>query len=154
MIPAHVVQLETPKKFILNGLWFGPKRPQRVVIFIHGLTGSAFSMSALTKTLIDTKTAVVTFNNRGFEQVGEIKQKKGKKSHYVRAGAAHEVFADADDDIKGAINLAKKYRVKEIYLAGHSTGAQKAYYWASKNKKETKVKGIILLGPLRLRDRG
>ena len=46
MIPAYVVQITTPKNYILNGLWFGPKRPEKVVIFMHGLTGSAFSMRA------------------------------------------------------------------------------------------------------------
>src|SRR5580693_8208026 len=148
MTPAHVVRITTPKKYVLNGLWYGPRRPQKLIIFIHGLTGSTFSMQGLTKTIADTKTAVLIFNNRGFEQVAEVKRKKGAKTEYLRAGAAHEIFTDSADDIQGAIDLAKRMRIKNIYLAGHSTGCQKAYYWASKNKKKKTVKGIFLLGPL------
>ncbi|OGG56378.1 hypothetical protein A3D71_01660 [Candidatus Kaiserbacteria bacterium RIFCSPHIGHO2_02_FULL_55_20] len=152
------IEITTPKKVVLNGLWFGPysakaskgkpKKPKRVIIFIHGLTASAFSMKRVVDALVDSQTAVVTFNNRGFEKITEIKRIKGKKKVWVRAGAAHEVFTECADDIQGAINFVKKAGVKNVYLAGHSTGCQKAYYWASKNKKEQNVKGIILFGPL------
>lgn len=148
MRPCIVVEIITPKKVLLNGLWFGPKKPKRAIIFIHGLTGSAFSMRRVVDTLVDASTAVMTFNNRGFEQVAEIAKIAGKEHEYVRAGAGHEVFTDCADDIQGAVNCAKKMGVKEIYLAGHSTGCQKALYWASKNTKERAVKGILLFGPL------
>ena len=148
MRPCHVVEITTPKKFILNGLWFGPKKPKRAIIFIHGLTGSAFSMQRVVGALVDAKTAVITFNNRGFEQIASIKRMRGKKTEYVTAGAAHERFTDCSDDIQGAVNTVRKARVKNIFLAGHSTGCQKAYYWASKSKGGRSVKGIILLGPL------
>lgn len=157
MRPAQVIQIATPKKYILNGLWFGPysakaskgkpKKAKRAIIFIHGLTGSAFSMSVLVDALVDSETAVLTFNNRGFEQVGEVKRKVGRVSKWVRAGAGHEVFAECVDDIQGAVQAARKMGAKEIYLAGHSTGAQKAIFWAAQ-KNASGVKGIILLGPL------
>ncbi len=98
--------------------------------------------------LVDTSTAVMTFNNRGFEQIGEIKRKVETKSKYVLAGAAHEIFNECADDIQGAVNFAKKTGAKGVYLAGHSTGCQKAFYWASKNAGGKGVKGIILFGPL------
>ncbi|HTR18801.1 MAG TPA: alpha/beta fold hydrolase [Candidatus Paceibacterota bacterium] len=148
MTPAYVVQITTPKHYILNGLWFGPKKPKRAIIFIHGLTASAFSMSRLIKELVGPETAVITFNNRGFEQVGEVKRKRRGETQWIRSGAGHEVFTESADDVQGAINLVKRAKVKEIYLAGHSTGAQKAYYWAYKNRREKGVKGIFLLGPL------
>src|SRR3990167_2016610 len=152
------IEITTPKKVVLNGLWFGPysakaskgkpKKPKRVIIFINGFTASAFSMKRVVDALVDSQTAVVTFNNRGFEKITEIKRIKGKKKVWVRAGAAHEVFTECADDIQGAINFVKKAGVKNVYLAGHSTGCQKAHYWASKNKKERSVKGVILFGPL------
>ena len=148
MRPAYVVQIVTPKKFILNGLWFGPKKPKRAIIFVHGLTGSAFSMQRTVGALVDAKTAVITFNNRGFEQITSIKRMRGQKTEYVTAGAAHERFTDCSDDIQGAVNTVRKAGVKNVYLAGHSTGCQKAYYWASKSKGGRSVKGIVLLGPL------
>jgi pimeloyl-ACP methyl ester carboxylesterase len=148
MRPAFVIEIETPKKYLLNGLWFGPAKPKRAIIFIHGLTASAFSMSSLVAALVDPQTAVITFNNRGFEQITEIKRKKGKKSVWEKAGAGHEVFTECADDIQGAINFVKKAGVRNIFLAGHSTGCQKAYYWARKKNESKNVKGIILLGPL------
>ena len=148
MIPCYVVEIKTPKRFLLKGLWFGPKKPKRAIIFIHGLTGSAFSMQKTVGALVDAKTAVITFNNRGFEQIASIKRLRGKKTEYVTAGAAHERFTDCSDDIQGAVNTVRKAGVKNIFLAGHSTGCQKAFYWASKNKGGRAVKGIILFGPL------
>lgn len=146
MMPAYVVQITTPKKYILNGLWFGPKKAKKVIIFIHGLTASAFSMRSLVDALVEDKTSVLTFNNRGFEQIGGIKRIRGRKTEWIRAGAAHERFEDCVDDIQGAINFARRTGTKEIFLAGHSTGCQKSVYWAAKKGKG--VKGIILLAPV------
>ena len=147
MRPCSVVEIITPKKFVLNGLWFGPAKPKRIIIFVHGLTASAFSLRGVVDSLVDPRTAVLTFNNRGFEKVTEIKKMQGKKKVWVLAGAAHETFTESEDDVQGAIDLAKKAGVKEIYLAGHSTGCQKIVYWAS-CKKGKGVCGLILFGPL------
>ncbi len=148
MRPCFHIEIVTPKKVVLNGLWFGPAKPKKVIIFIHGLTGSVFSARNIVEAMMNRETAVITFNNRGFEQVGEIKRKRGKESVWIRGGGAHEIFIDCADDIQGAVNFAKKARAKNIYLAGHSTGCQKAVYWASKNGGGRGVKGIILFGPL------
>lgn len=148
MKPAHVLEIVTPKKFILNGLWFGPLKPKRAIILIHGLTSSAFGAAAIREALLATRgTAVITFNNRGFETVTSVKQKNGKETIYHSAGSAHEVFADCVDDIQGAVNLVKKTGVKNIFLAGHSTGCQKSIYWASRTGGKG-VKGIILFAPI------
>lgn len=148
MRPAHVIEIVTPKKFILNGLWFGPAKPKRAIIFVHGLTSSAFSGSAMRGGLLDIKgTAVITFNNRGFESVTSVKEKKGKETVYHTMGGTHEVFTECVDDIQGAINLVTKAGVKEIFLAGHSTGCQKSIYWASKTGGKG-VQGIILFAPI------
>lgn len=146
MRPAHVVEIETPKKFVLNGLWFGPKRPKRAIIWVHGMLSSAFSMRHVIDRVVDKNTAVLTFNNRGSESVIDIKRIVGKKREWIKAGTAHEVFTDSLDDLDGAFNLARKSGAKEIYLVGHSTGCQKSIYWLFKRKR--KINGAILLGPL------
>lgn len=148
MTPANVFEIVTPKKYILNGIWFGPAKPKRAIILVHGLTSSAFGAAAMRNALLAVKgTAVITFNNRGFESVTSVKQKKGKETVYHTAGSAHEVFTDCVDDIQGAINAVRKVGVKEIFLAGHSTGCQKSIYWASKTGGKG-VKGIILFAPI------
>ncbi len=127
----------------LNGLLFGKQLSPRMIIFIHGLSSSAFSMSGVVEELVDRSTSVLTFNNRGHDVISRL-SRKGKKS--VLAGAAHEKFTDCVDDIDAAVKFAKKQGAKDIYLAGHSTGCQKSVYWAAKGGKG--VKGIILLAPV------
>ncbi|MCR4325734.1 MAG: alpha/beta fold hydrolase [Patescibacteria group bacterium] len=147
MTPCHLVQITTPKKYLLNGLWFGPKKPKRVVVWVHGLGSSLFKRQGIIELLVDKETAVLTFNNRGHDNISRISRAgKRKVGGSLRAGAAHEVFTDCVDDIQGAVNFAKKSGVKDIYLAGHSTGCQKSIYWASKNRRRRGVRGIILLG--------
>jgi len=146
MIPAYVVQITTPKNYILNGLWFGEKKPKHVIVWVHGLGSSMFSKLGLYGALVTGDTAILAFNNRGFERVVQIRKASDTRTKRLLAGAAHERFSDAVDDIQGAINFAKRAGVKKIFLAGHSTGCQKSVYWASKNGKG--VAGIILLAPV------
>jgi pimeloyl-ACP methyl ester carboxylesterase len=146
MRPCTHVEIVTPKKFLLNGLWFGPRKPKRVIVWVHGLGGSVFSNLRIIDRLVDSSTAVVTFNNRGHDKVAKLPHSSGVYTRAIRAGAAHEKFTDCADDIKGVINLVRKQGVKNVYLAGHSTGCQKSVYFASKNKRG--IKGVILLGPI------
>ena len=143
MRPCFHIDITTPKKVVLNGLWFGPKKPKRVIVWVHGLGSSMFSKLGIVDELVDKKTAVLMFNNRGHDKVASVRKTNGA---YVKAGAVHEVFTDSADDIQGAINFVKKRGVKDVWLAGHSTGCQKAIYWAS--KKGRGVKGVIILGPM------
>ncbi len=126
MRPTNVIEITTPKNFILNGLWFGPTKPRTAIILVHGLTGSAFSRLPITDVLADEDTAVITFNNRGHDIVSKKRQIVGMETKTTFGGTAHEVFAECIDDIEGAIRRVRKEGVKEIYLAGHSTGCQKS----------------------------
>ncbi|MBI4079863.1 alpha/beta fold hydrolase [Candidatus Kaiserbacteria bacterium] len=146
MHACYVVEITTPKRYLLNGLWFGPKRAKRCVVWVHGLGSSMFSKLKIAETLVDGKTAVLVFNNRGHDKVAYLPHESRSFKRALRAGAAHERFTDSVDDIQGAVNFARRNDAKEIYIAGHSTGCQKSMYWA--HKKGRGVKGIILLGPM------
>lgn len=151
MIPCHVAQIKTPKKYLLNGLWFGPAKPRAVIIWVHGLTSSAFSKLGIVEKLVTEDTAVLTFNNRGHDTVTRV-GREDKKSpdgfRYEVIGGAHEKFTDCVDDIQGAIDLAKKQGVRQIFLAGHSTGCQKSIYYQAQMGRKSPVRGIILLAPI------
>ena len=136
MRPAHVIQIETPTKVLL-------KRASRVVVWVHGLGSSMFSKLEIAGRLCDSKTAVIMFNNRGHDKVTSVSTSTGKR---LRAGAVHEVFTDCADDIEGAVRFARGAGAREIFIAGHSTGCQKAVYYASKNPRG--IRGIIILGPM------
>lgn len=146
MKPAFLVEIQTPKKYLLNGLWFGTKNPHTVYIWVHGLTGNAFSGHHIVSELAKGGAAGMTFGTRGAGFVNSVKRKQGRKTVYEDGGTAFESFTDCVDDIQGAVNFARKSGAKYIFLLGHSTGSQKSIYWASKGGRG--VKGIILLGPL------
>ncbi len=143
------IKIVTPKKIKLNGLWFGSTKPKRVILFVHGLAGSAFQ-TELAGSLVSKDIAVITFGNRGQHIISKFykidKTKKGY--HSVIAGQAHEVFTDCVDDIQGVIDFVDNVGVRDIYIAGHSTGCQKAVYYASRNKNQNKLKGLILFAPI------
>ena len=150
--PVRVINIVTPKKFVLNGLWFGPESPLKIIIFIHGLGGNAFSSHKLITPLADSKTAVVTFSNRGHDQISSIKKvddRKKKGYSRITAGESMEIFTDCVDDIQGAVNYVLSVNPKAaIYLAGHSTGCQKSAYYLSRTGKQKFIKGVILLAPM------
>lgn len=147
---ARKIEFVTPKdKLLLNGLWLGPKNPKRVFIYLHGLSGSMFDgRQGMLNFLISKTDAVLTFNNRGSGIVNRVANKKKNSTKEVLYGAACEVFTDCVFDIDGAIAYAKKYKPKEIVLIGHSTGCQKATYWAYKKKSHGLVRRLILLAPM------
>jgi alpha-beta hydrolase superfamily lysophospholipase len=150
-IDCKIAKIITPNKFLLNGLWFGPENSKRTIIFIHGLTGSAFSTFKIVSKFISKDTSVLTFSNRGSSKISKVKRldnrkKKGSKSFI--AGEAHEIFTDCVDDIQGAINLVNTLGIKEVFLMGHSTGCQKSIYYLSQRGNQKKIKGVILLSPL------
>lgn len=143
MIPAHIVEVVTPKKVLLNGLWFGSKKPKRVIVWVHGLGSSVFSKLDIIDLLARGDTAVLSFNNRGHDTMSGII--RGKKK--IMVGSAHEIFEECVDDIDGAVAFARAQEAQDIFLAGHSTGCQKSIYWAMK-RKDTGIAGIILLAPI------
>lgn len=152
MKAVHLCEIDTPKGFRLDGIWFGPKRAKRVIILIHGLGGNMLNSVAhsFAEVLVSRDTAVLSFNNRGYGIISKIYKAAPKtKKGYTRivAGSAHEKFEDCTDDIDGAVRYAKKHGAKEVYVAGHSTGCQKSIYWASKGNTAG-VSGIILLAPV------
>jgi pimeloyl-ACP methyl ester carboxylesterase len=145
------VNIVTPKKYELNGLWFGGKNPRRAVIFVHGLASSAFGNQELLVPLASEDMAVVYFSNRGSYKVSGVKKiDLRKKKGYSRlvAGETFEIFGDCVDDLQGVVNLAKDRGVKEIYIVGHSTGSQKNVYYLSQRNKQQDVRGVILMAPM------
>lgn len=147
---GEICRIITPKRFILNGVFFGSKDSKNVFIYLHGLNGSLFSHISLFEKIVDKDNAVLAFNNRGSGVINKVRQlpssgKKIPKSFLM--GTAHEVFTDCVDDIEGAIKTAKSFGAKNIFLMGHSTGCQKSVYYLAKRQKSL-VKGAVLLAPI------
>lgn len=146
---GNTQKIITPKKFVLNGIFFGSEKPKNIFIYLHGLTGSLFGHIDLFEKIVDKNNAVLAFDNRGSGVITPIKKlcssKKGYKN--VDIGMIREVFTDCVDDIEGALICAKSLGAKNIFLLGHSTGCQKSVYYLAK-KQKSPVKGAILLAPM------
>ncbi len=144
------IEFETPTRLILKGLWFGGKNAKRALVFVHGLTSSAFSQHELTVPLANEGLAVIYFSNRGSESIAKFHRlentRKGYKSEFI--GQAHEVFEECIDDIDGVVNFLKGRGVEEIVLVGHSTGCQKSIYYLSHENRQKHIRGVILMCPM------
>lgn len=145
------IAIVTPKKYLLNGLWFGGNRPRRGIVFVHGLASTAFAHHDFLVPLAGENTVVIFFNNRGHDKVARIRKinrkSKGGRTRKL-ACEAHEIFTDCVDDIQGTVLLLRKKGVKEIYLVGHSTGCQKIAYYLSRQNNQKKISGAVLLCPI------
>jgi alpha-beta hydrolase superfamily lysophospholipase len=145
------VQIVTPKRYMLNGLWFGGQHPKTGIVFVHGLSSTVFTHHDFLVPCTSNNTAALFFNNRGHDQltgVRKINRKSKTGYRYEPAGKAHEKFTDSADDIAGAVNLLRKSGAKKIYLAGHSTGSQKIAYYLAQGKNQKKIAGAALLAPM------
>jgi pimeloyl-ACP methyl ester carboxylesterase len=149
-VTARLVTIKTPSDLLLPGLLFGPVRPRTIFIYLHGLSGSVFSQSDLTASLVDRQTAVLAFNNRGSGVISlfrRLQQRSVKGYQSQVLGVTHEVFTDCLDDLDGAVAYARRLGAQNIFLLGHSTGCQKSVYYLA-HRPRTAVTGAVLLAPL------
>jgi len=145
------LQFVTPKKYVLNGLWYGGDKPERAIVFVHGLGSSAFAHHDYFVPLAGPRTAVIFFGNRGHDLVSRIRRESSRTTRQrpsLLGGAAHEVFADCVDDIQGVVNTLRRKRVKSVYLVGHSTGCQKSVCYLASRQNARIVRGAVLLCPV------
>ncbi|MGH9687422.1 MAG: alpha/beta fold hydrolase [Candidatus Acidiferrales bacterium] len=148
---CRCVQITTPKRYLLNGLWFGAERPKAAIIFVHGLGSNAFAHHDYLTSLVTGNSGVLFFSNRGHDGIAGIKKlKPGAKKGYIyeSSGVAHEVFTDCVDDIQGAVNLLVRRGARRIYLVGHSTGCQKITFYLSRVTNAKRIAGAVLLCPI------
>lgn len=151
MQPCFSFAVQTPKGYILKGLWFGPKNPAQAVILVHGLGSTLFSNHDWITPLANATTAVLVFNNRGHDFVTSVRrvdERKRRGYSVILTGAAHEIFADCADDIEGVVRFVQQQGVQHIMLAGHSTGSQKVVYYATRLGNQKNIEKIILLSPV------
>jgi acetyl esterase/lipase len=141
---VSLVRLKTRDGVWLDGVVTEPKRRTRTaLVLVHGL-GSVFSSApTLTRELSARLNAAAIgyfkFNTRGHDVVA----RGGRQL----AGAAYERFVDCVEDIRTVLAFVRQRGYQHVVLAGHSTGANKVLYYASR-AHDRRVVGIILLGPV------
>lgn len=146
MIPVLLTKIKTSDGITLDGIYVKPKRKgDTALIWLHGLTSRFYSGQPLIKELSEkcsrNGVGYFKFNTRGHDIIV-----RGQGKHKL-LGTLFEKFEDCIKDIDATIRLAKQLGYKNIILAGHSTGANKALYYFYKRRTKS-VKGLILVGAL------
>lgn len=150
MLHADLIEARTADGLTLPGLHVPARGKRGVLIWVPGLGGPFVSHLARTQRLAQALgrqgVGVAVFNTRGSYTVAHLKAKRGKKLRRIAAGEAFERFTDCTLDIDAMVRAVKVLGYKKVFLAGHSTGANKVVYYVSHSKK--KVAGAVLLGPV------
>jgi pimeloyl-ACP methyl ester carboxylesterase len=149
------VSLLASDKVKLPGLLYEPdKQTKKAAVWLHGMgdNGAFYNperINALGQALVKNGIALLAFNNRGAHN------RKGlhiaddtlpEEDRRYLGGTHYELIADCLKDIDGAADFLKKQKFTELYLMGHSTGANKicAYHARAKNNPFAKY---VLAGP-------
>jgi alpha-beta hydrolase superfamily lysophospholipase len=144
MIPVLLTQIKTRDDVRLDGIFVKPVRKGKTaLIWLHGLTSYFHSSKTLIHELSSRcqKAGIgyLKFDTRGHDLIT-----RGSGKH-VLLGTLFEKFEDCIYDIRAMIVYAKRLGYKNIVLAGHSTGANKAVYYLYKTRDKS-VKGVVLIG--------
>src|SRR3989344_7779538 len=125
------------------------KRSGKVVVHIHGLTGSFFRNATVKRKIpyyLASGYDFLLINTRGHGTITPMYKVKGKKVKWVQIGTALEKFEDCIRDLKGVVNYLRSKGYKKIILQGHSTGCQKATYYMYKTRNR-RIAAVVLLAP-------
>ncbi|MFH1112165.1 MAG: alpha/beta fold hydrolase [Patescibacteria group bacterium] len=154
-IKFSLEQVITKDKIVLDGLIAEPARKSRqALIWIHGHTSKFYSgqqrIHELAQFCRKANIALVIFNNRGHDVITHLLKKNSKRARgfsTILSGGNVEKFTDCLFDIQAVIQLVSKLGYKQIYLAGHSTGANKILYYMYKIR-DKRIKGLGLIAPV------
>ena len=121
----------------------GLKPDPHVVIWIHGTGGASIFESSRTNLLarvfVEHGIAFFPFNNRGAQFV-----RRAGRGRY--GGSAYERIRDCVKDIDGAVRELWRRGLRDITLAGHSTGANKIAVYDHYKKRNRARRYVLLAG--------
>jgi len=148
---TQLIEVISEDNLILPGLLFENNNHDQLAIWLHGTGDNGVFyktklINALAKELNDHHISFLAFNNRGAHDRKYLKNNLNPNQSFL-GGWTNEIIKDCIYDINGAINLAKQLHYSQLYLIGHSTGANKIVLYHFKNQKNSPFKKYILLGP-------
>jgi pimeloyl-ACP methyl ester carboxylesterase len=149
--PCRLVSFEATDGIALAGLLYEPsRRTKRAVVFLHGTGGASVFDSRRTNLLAHELLvrgfAFLPFDNRGSHLVRRMRQQRGRHSRSVGGGMAFERIRDCVADIDGAVRFLRSRGFTELFLAGHSTGANKIAVYDHYKKRSPFKKYVLLAG--------
>ena len=147
---ARLIRFEATDKAILSGLLYEPRRrTRRVAVFLHGTGGASIYDSNRTNLLAAEFTkrniAWFPFNNRGAHLMRRLRV-HGPKKKSIGGGMAWELIRESIHDIDGVARMLRRRGYRELYLIGHSTGANKIALYDFYRKRNPFQKYVLLAG--------
>ena len=155
MTQFALIEIVTKDKLIHQGILHRPKKPtKKAILWVHGLTSRFYGDPLLMGIFADLcekhDVAFASINNRGHDIITNIRKiDTSKPGGFARVtgGSGVEVFEECVLDIDAGISYLEGLGYTEVYIAGHSTGANKVCYYAG-TKSDPRVAGVILAGPM------
>ncbi len=144
------IQLQSTDKLKLPGLLYTTDRPtKKAAIWLHGMGDNGMfynptRINALGQALTDKGIALLSFNNRGAHDKKTLSRADSEDKY--QGGTHYELIADCVKDIDGAVAFLKTKKYTELYLMGHSTGANKICVYNQKASHNPFAK-YVLAGP-------
>ncbi|MBM3503706.1 MAG: alpha/beta hydrolase [Alphaproteobacteria bacterium] len=136
----------------LDGLWYpatGPRHPALDAVIMHHHVGGNFYAPDFYEMAVSRLTAlgivVVRVNNRGHDMVNRKTRADGR---FYYLGAAFEQIDDCRRDWRAWNDVLASRGVQRLAVWGHSLGAMKSLYYASK-EKDPRVAAVVATSPPR-----
>ena len=140
---------------VLPGLLYEPDtKTQSILIWLHGMGDSGVfykpeRITSLADSLTKRGVALLAFNNRGAHNSKQLYKDDPSLSpakQRYQGGTHYEKIADCLFDIDGAAAFVASQDFTNLFLAGHSTGANKICVYNSL-AKANKFQKFVLAGP-------
>jgi pimeloyl-ACP methyl ester carboxylesterase len=140
---GRLVRFDAADGVALAGLLFEPERSTpRAAIWLHGTGGASVFESRRTNLLAPQFTArgiaFFPFNNRGAHIIRRAGRRLG--------GSAFERIRDCALDVDAAVRELRRRGYRELFLLGHSTGANKVAVYDSLRPRNRIKKYVLLAG--------
>lgn len=149
------VSLLATDRVKLPGLLYEPDtQTKKAAVWLHGMGDNGVfynpeRANILGEALTNRGIALLVFNNRGAHSRKSLRiadDALPEEDQSYIGGTHYELIADCVKDVDGAVNSLVKRGLSELYLMGHSTGANKiCAYHAS--KKTNKFSKYVLAAP-------
>ncbi|HET7059842.1 MAG TPA: alpha/beta hydrolase [Candidatus Saccharimonadales bacterium] len=149
------VSLLATDKIKLPGLLYQPdSKTRKAAVWLHGMgdNGAFYNperINTLGEALAKNDVALLAFNNRGAHNRKGLHiadETLPEEDQHFLGGTHYELIADCVKDIDGAAEFLKDQGFSELYLMGHSTGANKICAYHVRAKKNP-FKKYVLAGP-------
>lgn len=150
-----LVTVLSADKLRLPGLLYEPEKPTtRAAVWLHGMGDNGVfynpdRMNILGEQLAAQGIALLAFNNRGAHNRKRLKvadETLPEEDRSYLGGTHYELIADSTHDIDGAAAFLQARNYTELFLIGHSTGANKIVHFASQQPQNPFSK-YVLAGP-------